>query len=460
MLDAARQPRRWAGARRPTAAETIDRLIAAIDRALTAQVNAVLHHPDFQALEARWRGLAQLTAGAAAATGVKVKVLSVSWRELGRDMERAVEFDQSRLFELVYGQEFGMPGGEPYGLLIGDYAVGHRAEGPDRPDDVGALRALGGVAAAAFAPLLVQARPELLQLDGFAELDALPELSGVFESADFIRWQALRAWEDSRFLGVLAPRVLMRPPLRAHDRRRIDGFMFEETVSASGAELLWGNPAFAFAGVVVRAFARSGWFADLRGAPQDEEGGGLVTDLPTPSFGTDRPGLAAQPPVEVRLTGAQERALSDHGLVPVGCAPATPWPVFNANPSLHRPPRSRDRGADENARLAAMLQYVLCASRFAHYLKVMMRDRVGSLGGAPAIEAMVGAWLARHCLGSDDAPAELKARFPLRSASVEVRELPGRPGVLGCLLRLQPHFQLDDVTASFQLVAEVSTASA
>ena len=393
------------------------------------------------------------------AAGVKIKVLSVSWRDLSRDMERAVEFDQSRLFELVYGQEFGMPGGEPYGLLVGDYAVGHRAEGSGRPDDVGALRALASVAAAAFVPFLVQARPELLQLDSFADLEALPELSSVFESAEFIRWQSLRAWEDSRFLGVLAPRVLMRLPFRPHDRRRIDGFMFEESVTASGDELLWGNAAFAFARIVIRAYAQSGWFADLRGAPQDQDGGGLVTDLPTPSFATDRPGVASQPPVEIRLTGSQERALSDHGIVPVGCAPATPYLVFNASPSLHRPPRSRDRNADENARLAAMLQYVLCASRFAHYLKVMMRDRVGSLGGAPAIEAMLGGWLAGHCLGSDDAPADLKARFPLREASVQVREMPGRPGVLGCILRLQPHFQLDDVSASFQLVAEVSTTA-
>lgn len=247
--------------------------------------------------------------------------------------------------------------------------------------------------------------------------------------------------------------------MRSYDRKRIDGFMFEERVSCDGAGLLWGSPVYAFARIVVRAYAQSGWFADLRGAPQDQEGGGIVMDLPTMSFKTDRSGLAAQPPVEIRLTAAQERAFSDHGLVPVGCAPATPWLVFNANPSLHRPARSQSRIADENARIAAMLQYVLCASRFAHYLKVMMRDRVGSLGGASAIEAMISAWLRRHCLGNDDAAAELKAKFPLRDASVTVRELPGRPGVLGCVLRLQPHFQLDDVSASFQLVAEVSTAS-
>jgi type VI secretion system protein ImpD len=443
--------------RAATPAERIDRLIAGIDHLLTRQVNAILHHSDFQAFEARWRGLAYLVEHASAAQDVRVKVLPVSWRDLCRDLDRAVEFDQSHLFELVYAQEFGMPGGEPYGLLIGDYAVCHKPDTVERTDDIGALHVLSGIAAAAFAPFLVQARPELLQLDSFGDLDLLPELSNVFENMEFLRWQSLRAREDSRFLGIVAPRVLMRLPLKPYDRRRIDGFLFEEVVTAGGRELLWGNPVFVFARVVVRAFAESGWFADLRGAPQDREAGGLITDLPVLSFSTDRPGLAAQPPVEIRLTSAQERALSEQGVLPVGCTPATPYLVFNANPSLHRPARTQSRIADENGRLAAMLQYVLCASRFAHYLKIMMRDRVGSLGGAPMIETMISTWLARYCLGSDNASSELKARFPLREASVEVREMPGRPGVLGCVLRLQPHFQLDDVSASFQLVAEVST---
>ena len=275
---------------------------------------------------------------------------------------------------------------------------------------------------------------------------------------DFIRWKSLREIEDCRFLGILAPRVLARLPHRAHDRLRIDGFPFEEVVRAGGRELLWGSPIYAFARVVLRAFGQSGWFADLRGAPQDQDGGGLVTDVPTLSFATDRPGLAAQPPVEIRLSSNQERQLSDQGLIPVGWVPFTPYLVFNANPSLHRAARSQSVAAEENARLAAMLQYVLCASRFAHTLKVMMRDQIGRLGGAPAVEKLISDWLAKYRLGSDSAAADLKARYPLRDAGVDVREIPGRPGVLGCTLRLQPHFQLDDVAASFQLVAEVTTA--
>ena len=442
-----------------TAREKIDRLITLIDRALTEQVNAILHHPRFQALEARWRGLEYLVTTSLDAQDVQIKVLSVSWPELCRDLEKATDFDQSHLFDLVYNREFGMAGGEPFGLLIGDYRIGHGINPEFGTDDVAAMRVIAGVAAASFSPFLLEARPELLELDSFGDLDLLPDMAHIFESAAFIRWQALRGLEDARFLGLLAPRVLVRRPLTPYDRRRIDGFLFEEKITASGEELLWGSPVYAFARIVIRAFSQSGWFADLRGAPQDADGGGLVTDLPTMHFSTDRPGLAAQPPIEIRLTSAQERAFSDHGLIPVGHAPSTPWLVFNANPSLHRPVRTQSRIADENARIAAMLQYVLCASRFAHFLKMMMRDRVGSLGGPADIEKMIDDWLQRHCLGNDDAPNDLKAKFPLRAASVSVREVPGRPGVLGCILRLQPHFQLDDVSASFQLVAEVSTFS-
>ncbi|WP_048428891.1 type VI secretion system contractile sheath large subunit [Methylobacterium indicum] len=443
-----------------------DRLIALIDRSLNRAVNAILHHPGFQALEARWRGLSYLVgaaqgggqAGAQGSGPVVVKVLAVSWRELARDFERAVDFDQSHLFELVYAREFGMPGGEPFGLLLGDYAVGHRVDPAARTDDVATLQGVAGVAAAAFAPFLAGLKPAALALDGFADLDGLPNLAAVFDGPDFVRWKSLRETEDCRFVGLLAPRVLMRTPHRSHHRPRVDGFPFEEEVRADGAALLWGSPVYAFARVVLRAFEASGWFADLRGVPQDQEGGGLVADLPTLSFSTDRPGLAAQPPVEIRLTAAQERQLADHGIIPVGHVPFTAALVFNANPSLHRPARAAGLAAEENARLAAMLQYVLCASRFAHTLKVMMRDQVGRLGGAPAVERLIVDWLARYRLGSDSAEAELKARYPLRDAGVEVREIPGRPGVLGCTLRLQPHFQLDDVAASFQLVAEVTTA--
>jgi type VI secretion system protein ImpD len=438
----------------------IDRLIAAIDAAISAQVNAILHHPRLQALEARWRGLAYLVQVLQDVPSAKLKVLPVSWGELCRDLDRAVEFDQSRLFRLVYSDEFDMPGGEPFGLMVGDYAVVHRPTPACPTDDVAALHGIAAIAAAAFCPFVMSCGPSLLGLDHFEDLDLLPDLAPSHQGPDFARWRGLRSLADARFLGIVLPRVLMRLPYRRHDRSRIDGFTFQEDVTGAGREFLWGNAVFAFAGVVLRAYARSGWFADLRGAPEDAEGGGLVSDLPTLSFSTDRPGVAVQPPVEIRLTSAQERMISELGLIPIVPLPYTPYLVFNTNSSLHQPPAYDRPSATQNARLSAMLQYVLCASRLAHHMKGKMRDQIGRLVNASALEKLLSDWLSQYCLGNDDAGAEIKARFPLRAAQVRVFEIAGRPGVLKCMLHLQPHFQLDDVAATFHLVAEIATVAA
>jgi type VI secretion system protein ImpD len=436
----------------------IDRLTASIDGVISAQVNAILHHPRLQALEARWRGLAYLIQVAQDIPNARLKVLPASWEELCRDLGRAVEFDQSRLFRLVYSDEFDMPGGEPFGLMVGDYAVTHRPDGPT--DDVAALHAIAAVAAAAFCPFIASCRPSLLGIDGFDDFDLLPDLIPSHNGPDFMRWRSLRSQADARFLGIVLPRVLMRLPYRRCDRSRIDGFNFQEDVTASGHELLWGNAAFAFAGVALRAFARSGWFADLRGAPEDAAGGGIVADLPTLSFATDRPGVAAQPPVEIRLTSSQERTISEFGLIPLVPVPYTSCLVFNTNSSLHQPAVYDRPSATRNARLSSMLQYVLCACRIAHHMKGKMRDQVGSLVNAAALERRLKDWLLQYCSGNDDASADIKARYPLRAAEIRVFEAPGRPGVLNCVLHLQPHFQLDDVAATFHLVTEVATVAA
>jgi type VI secretion system protein ImpD len=460
LLNTREEPRVRRGAAAGEVTARIDCLIVAIDAAISAQVNAILHHPRFQALEARWRGLAYLVQVVQGISNAKVRLLTASWSELARDFDRAVEFDQSRLFRLVYSDEFDMPGGEPFGLMVGDYTVAHlpSLDGPN--DDVSALRSIAAVAAAAFCPFVTTCRPSLIGLDHFADLDLLPDLTSANSGPDFARWRALRSLADARFLGIVLPRVLLRLPYRDHDRGRIDGFAFREEIGACGDELLWGNAAFAFAGVVLRAFGRSGWFADLRGAPEDSEGGGLVTDLPCLSFATDRPGIAVQPPVEFRLSSAQERMISELGLIPVAPVTYTPFLVFNSNSSLHRSMSYDRSAAEQNAKLSAMLQYVLCASRLAHHMKGKMRDQIGRLVSAPALEQMLSEWLSQYCLGNVEAAADIKARFPLRAAQVRVAEVPGRPGVLGCVLHLQPHFQLDDVSATFHLATEVATVAA
>ncbi|MCL2714031.1 MAG: type VI secretion system contractile sheath large subunit [Alphaproteobacteria bacterium] len=435
-----------------------DRLIALIDAALSKQVCRILHHPRFRAMEARWRGLGMLLRSSGNSPDVKIRILPASWAELCRAMERASEFDQSQLFELVYSREFDMPGGEPFGLLVGDYEIGPDME--EGRDAVSTLRAIAQVAAAAFCPFVAAASPRLIELGSFRELSRLPDLARPVADPALQRWRSLRRLEDTRFVGLVAPRVLMRPPYGADDRRRRDGFGFREEVEVDGAHLNWGNGAFAFAAVVIGHFVSSGWFADMRGAPQDDRGGGVVPALPAFDSGLESHGLSRQPAVEVRLTGLQEKQISEFGLIPVSTTYMASELVFNSNSSLHQPERYNNPHATQNARISAMVQYVLCASRFAHFLKVILRDEVGRLADALSIENRLRNWLGQYTVGNDNASLSQRRRFPLRLAAVDVAEQPGRAGSFTCQVRLQPHFQLDDVDTTFQLIAETSAISA
>jgi type VI secretion system protein ImpD len=437
----------------------VHRVIALIDDALNRQVNAILHHPEFQAMEARWRGLAMLMRHTGRSEDVKVKILSVSWAQLTRHLERTTEFDQSHLFELIYSREFGMPGGEPFGLLVGDYELS--PQGPAGGDTVGALTQIGMAAAAAFCPFVAAAAPQAIGLQDFDELNRVQDFSWLSYDPTRIRWNGLRAREDSRFLGLVAPRILMRAPYEAFSRERDDQFPFRESIAADGSTLLWGNGAFAFAMIVIRNFIESGWFADIRGVTQDAIDGGMLSteELAPYDLGIESNGLSQQAPVEIRLTNAQEQQLCELGIVPVATTYLSSSAIFNSNQSLHAPPHYSSEHARQNARIAAMLQYVLCASRFSHYLKVIMRDDIGKLADRTSIERKLNDWLSTYTLGNDDADLSLRTRFPLRSAGISVDEIPGKPGMFACTVRLQPHFQLDDVSTSFHLIAETANAT-
>ncbi|MEA1649103.1 type VI secretion system contractile sheath large subunit [Nitrospirillum sp. BR 11164] len=441
--------------RHPDKRLVIDQLIAAIDALLTAQVNAILHNPRFQQLEASWRGLLQLVEASASTRAIKIRVLDVSWRELCRDFERAIEFDQSQLFTKVYSDEFGTPGGEPFGLLIGDYAVQHQRDADHPTDDVGTLKAIAAVAAAAFCPFVTSCSPALFGLDSFGDMASDVDLARSFEGHEFIRWRALREADDARFIGIALPKVMMRPPYR-HDPNRIDGFRFMERTGRPGAgDYLWGNAAFAFATVVMRAFHQYGWFADIRGAPDDLNGGGLVDGFPGHTFPTLGGAAAPAAPLDVYLSDRQEKQLSDLGIVPLSRVSYVDACVFYSCQSLHQPKVYDRATATSNARLSAMLQYVLCASRFAHYIKMIGRDKIGSFATAHDFEEHLRDWLRGYCLANDDASTSFKARYPLREAEVQVRDIAGRPGAFGCVIHLKPHFQLDDVQTSFRLVTEL-----
>jgi type VI secretion system protein ImpD len=436
-----------------TLAARIDRLIAAIDAALTRQVNVILHAPAFKEMEARWHALRLLVDLAGTGRGVVVRVLDASWTDLGRSLERATDFDQSHLFRLIYDGEFGMPGGLPFGLLVGDYVVS-QATDRARGDQVEVLRRLSSVAAAAFCPMIMGAAPETLGYEAFsligAESDIEPAPRRNTPDPDRRRWESLRQAEDTRFLGLVAQRVLVRSPYHRYQLARADGFSFDETRDRP----LFANGAFAFATTVIAAFLDSGWFAAIRGAYQDAPGGGRAVGFRPHEFGTDFHGLSAQSPIEFRPTAAQEETMIERGLIPLSALYLDPEPVFNANPSLHAPQKYDTEIATQNARLASMLQYVLCTSRFAHYLKVIMRNEIGSVADPSSLQARLSNWLRDYCLGNDDASQDLKAQYPLRDAGVEVSAIVGKPGSYACTVRLQPHFQLDDISTSFHLIAE------
>jgi len=442
----------------PGAAEVVTRLsrdVAAIDALLERQLNSILHAPSFQRLEAAWRGLTWLVESVPEGSRVKVRVISVAWSELARDAERAIEFDQSQLFRKIYSAEFGTPGGEPFGVLLGDYYLAHKPRPDQRVDDLRTLRSVALVAAAAFSPFVAAVHPTLLGLDSLRELDLPLDLPRTFRGPEYIGWRSLREAEDSRFVALTVPRVLMRGPY-VHDPDRRDGFCFTEHC-LNHEHYLWGNACFALGSVIVRAFARWGWLADIRGTKRGEESGGLVTGLPTPDHGTDSPGVATRFATEVVITDRQDRVLGDVGLIPLSTVPGGDFAAFYTTPSLHQAQRYATPDATVNARLASLLQYVLCAGRIAHYVKVICRDLTGSFLTAKELERKLSDWLLSITMSSENASDAMQARFPLRDAGVSVREVAGRPGCYSSVLHLCPHFQLDQMTSSMRLVTEIVT---
>jgi type VI secretion system ImpC/EvpB family protein len=433
--------------------------IATIDSLLNAQINAILHHPQFQKLEASWRGLHYLVECAAneGDPKVKIKVLNCSWRELERDVESALEFDQSQMFRKVYDDQFGTAGGEPFGLLIGDYEIHPSVSASHPHDDVSVLGKIAGVAAAAFCPFIASASPSVFDLDSFEQLDAVRDLERGFGSPAFLRWRALRDAEDSRFVGLVLPHVLMRAPY-SDDGSRVDRFEFVEDVAGPDrGKYLWGSAAYSMGETVIRSFAQTGWLAGIRGVQRDIEGGGLVCRLPVSSFNTDRPGIALQGVTDMVITDQLERELSDLGFIPLCQCHDREWAAFYSCQSIQKAKRYDRPAPTQNARISTMLHYMLCTSRFAHYLKILAREKIGSHIEADDCEIQLNRWIANYVTPDDRASPESKARYPLREAHVEVREVPGKPGSYASIIHLRPHFELDDLTATVSFRTELAS---
>jgi type VI secretion system protein ImpD len=426
----------------------IDHAIALIDEAVSEQVNAILAHARFAALEAAWRGVRWLVSGLVADGASRIRLLDAGWSELARDFERSSEFDRSALFDLVYAQEFDLPGGVPFSLLIGLYDVQHRPSREHPTDDVEVLRHLSQVCAAAFAPMVMDAAPGLFGVDGLAEMDVRQTLEADFRHPAYTRLRGLQARPDTRFLGVATPPIRLRGPWRGRQAGDC-GFRYE----ADGLAPLWGGAALAVAHVAIRAFNDYRWPAVVRGLVRDELTGGLVATLPAVDFETDGPGKFVKPPLEVQLNEGLDRELAEMGFIGVRRVKGTPYLAIHNMPSLHRPTAGYDTEiARTNQKLGTMLNYILCVSRFAHYLKVIGREWIGSMKSPEECETRLQRWIGRYTASGENLSIEQKARFPLQEGRITVEAVPGEPGSYSCAVALKPHFQLDQAISEFHLV--------
>jgi type VI secretion system protein ImpC len=424
---------------------TISARIADIDRLLSAQLNVIMHAPEFQKLEGSWRGLHYLVMQSETSTMLKLRVLNISKKELGKDLEKAAEFDQSALFKKVYEEEYGTFGGAPYGALIGDFEFGRN------PQDIALLEKISNVAAAAHAPFLSAADPGLMGLESYTDLPNPRDLAKKFETPDYAKWKSFRESDDSRYVGLALPHILMRLPY-GPDTVPTESFNFKEEVDGTDhSKYLWGNAAYAMATRLTDSFAKYGWCATIRGV----EGGGKVEGLPTHTFRTDDGEVAMKCPTEIAITDRREKELSDLGFMPLVHCKGTDFAAFFGAQSCQKAKKYDTDAANANARLSTQMQYLLAMSRFAHYLKAIMRDKIGSFMTRKECEDYLNRWISKYVVSSEDAGMELKAKHPLKEARVEVAEIKGKPGCYRAVAFLKPHFQLDELSVSLRLVADL-----
>ena len=424
---------------------TINARIAEIDRLVTAQMNEIMHHADFQKLEGSWRGLHHLVKNSLTNSMLKIRVMSVTKKDLLKDFERALEFDQSNMFKKIYEEEYGTFGGAPYGALIGDFEFGNH------PQDMALLESMSQVAAAANAPFLSAASPDMFGWDTFSEMTEVRDVSKIFDRTEYMKWRSFRESEDSRYVGLTLPHTLGREPYGAATKPT-ETFNFEEDVDGTDhKKYLWSNAAYSLGVRLTEAFSMHGWCVAIRGV----EGGGLVDGLPTHTFSTDEGEIAMKCPTEVAITDRREKEFSDNGFIPLVHCKGTDYAAFFATQSAQKAKKYDTDEANANARLSTQLQYIFAVSRFAHYLKSMMRDKIGSFMSRSDAESFLNRWITNYVTQDDNASAKVKAEFPLREARVEVAEVPGKPGVYRAVAFLRPHFQLDELSVSLRLVADL-----
>jgi type VI secretion system protein ImpC len=427
----------------------INARIAQIDHLLSLQLNEILHHPSFQKLEGSWRGLKYLMDNSETGVGLKIRVMNATKKELLRDIEKAPEFDQSALFKKIYEEEYGVFGGAPFGALVGDYDFGKH------PEDMALLEGISHIAAQAHAPFVSAAASDLFNLDSYLQLDAPRDLAKIFDSTEYAKWKSFRQSEDARYVALALPRTLGRLPYGS-DTKPIEEFVYEEHVDGTDhSKYLWMNAAYALASKMTQSFSLYGMCVAMRGV----EGGGLVEGLPTHNFSTDEGDVAMKCPTEVPITDRREKELADLGFVPLVHCKGTDYAAFFSVQSCQKAKTYDTDSANANARLATQLPYIMAVSRFAHYLKAMMRDKIGSFMSREEASAFLNRWITKYVTPDDSASPATKASRPLREARIDVTEIPGKPGCYRAVAFLRPHFQLDELTVSLRLVADLPAAA-
>ena len=431
--------------------KSIEDMIAALDKKLSDQVNKILHHEDFQKLEGAWRGLHYMVNNTETDEQLKIRVMNISKADLGKTLKRykGTNWDQSPLFKKVYEEEFGQFGGEPFGCLVGDYHFDQSAP------DVELLAEMAKVSAAAMAPFITGASPTLMQMDSWQELANPRDLTKIFSTPEYAAWRSLRESDDAKYLGLAMPRFLARLPYGAKTNP-VEAFNFEEdTGSADHGKYTWANAAYAMATNINRSFKEYGWCSRIRGI----ESGGAVENLPTHSFPTDDGGVDMKCPTEVAIADRREAELAKAGFMPLIHRKNTDFAAFIGAQSLQKPAEYDDPDATANANLAARLPYLFSTCRFAHYLKCIVRDKVGSFKEREDMERWLSKWIMQYVDGDPiNSSEETKARKPLAAAEVVVEEDPANPGYYSSKFFLRPHYQLEGLTVSLRLVSKLPSA--
>lgn len=433
------------------ALKAIDSAVARIDQLLSAQLNEVLHHESFQTLESTWRGLKYLVDQTETGEQQKIKVINISKRDLLKDLQNAAEFDQSAMFKKIYEEEYGTAGGSPFGALVGDYYFDVK-----HPEDMTILENMAGIAAASHAPFLTAASPESFQMESFEQLADPRDLAKIFDpklDPDMIRWNTFRKeWEDARYVGLCMPHILLRLPY-GEKTCKVDLFNFEERVDGKDhSRYLWGNAAWALAARMTDAFSKYGWCVNITG----REGGGTVSGLPVHTFKTDTGENAYKIPTEIAITDRRDRELDQLGFIPLCHYKDTDYAVFFAAHSAQKPKEYDDPDASSSAELSVHLTYLMAVSRFAHYMKVILRDKLGTLQEGEDIDAYLNKWFNQYTLANPQGAGEkLKSERPLREFAVSVKPVEGKPGYYEADLKLRPHYQLQDINLALHLVSQV-----